>query len=70
MDHTKIRIIHNCSSIKDTSRDELFFVTRKLSAIENVDSAKAGIEPLTGKDDEIHLISQYEDEISEMKRAI
>ena len=33
-------------------------------------SIKAGIQPLTGKDDEIHLISQYEDEISEMKREL
>ena len=53
VDDTKIRIkriIHNCSSIKDTSKDELFFVSRKLSAVKgNMDSAKAGIEPLTAK---------------------
>jgi hypothetical protein len=67
VDDTKIRIkkiIHNCScSMKDTSKDELFFVTRKLSAAKgNLDSAKAGIASLTGKDGEIHLIRQYEDE--------
>jgi hypothetical protein len=75
VDDTKIRIkkiIHNCScSMKDTSKDELFFVTRKLSAVKgNLDTAKAGIAPLTGKDGEIHLIRQYEDEISEMKREL
>ena len=74
VDDTKVRIkkiIHNCSSVKDTSKDELFFITRKLSSVKgNMDSAKAGIEPLTGKVDEIHLIRQYEDEISEMKREL
>ena len=33
----------------------------------NIGSIKASILPLSGKDDEIHLIRQYEDEISEMK---
>ena len=62
------KIIDNCSSTKDTSKDELFVITRKLSAVKgNMDSAKAGIEPLTGKDDELHLIHQYEEEILEMK---
>ena len=74
VDDTKIcikRIIHNCSSIKDTSKDEQFFVSRNLSAVKrNMDSAKAGIEPLTGKDDKIHLIRQYKDEISEMKKEL
>ena len=49
VDDTKVRIkkiIHNCSSVKDTSKDELFFITRKLSSVKgNMDSAKAGIEP-------------------------
>ena len=48
VDDTKIRlkkIIHSCSSMKDTPKDELFFITRKLSSVEgNMDSAKAGIE--------------------------
>ena len=63
LDDTKIcirKILHKCSAAKETSMDEQFFVTRKLSAIKgNLDSAKAGIHPLAGKDDEIHLIRQY-----------
>ena len=35
-----------------------------------MDSAKAGIHPLSGKDDEIHLICQYEDEIAEIKKEL
>lgn len=74
VDEAKVRIkkiIHTCGSTKDASKDELFFVTRKLSAVKgNMDSAKSGIQPLTGKDDEVHLIRQYEDEILEMKREL
>ena len=36
----------------------------------NSNSVKAGIQPLTGEDIEIHLIHQYKDEISEMKREL
>ena len=32
-----------------------------------MDSAKAGIHPLSGEDNEIHLIRQYEDGIAEIK---
>ena len=74
VDDTKIyikKIIHNCTTSKEGSKDELFFVTRKLSTVKgNLDSAKAGIQPLTGKSDEIHLIHQYTDEISEIKREL
>ena len=65
------KIIRSCNSAAETSKDDLFFVTRKLSTVKgNMVSIKAGIQPLTGKDDEIHLICQYEDEISEMKREL
>ena len=74
VDDTKIhikKIIRSCNSATETSKDDLFFVTRKLSTVKgNMVSIKAGIQPLTGKDDEIHLIRQYEEEISEMKREL
>ena len=47
------------------------FSSQGSSAVKgNLDSAKAGIAPLTGKDGEIHFIRQYEHEISEMKREL
>ena len=71
VDDTKIRIkkiIRSCNSATETSKDDLFFVSRKLSTVKgNMVSIKAGIQPLSGKDDEIR---QYEDDISEMKREL
>ena len=73
VDDTKIcikKIIHNCSSIKDTSKDELFTNIRKLCSERKYEFCQSRHRTLTGKGDEIYLIRQYEDEISEMKREL